>query len=198
MTTTSNDWHIAVRHATQLGAISRDANYFFNPEKTAMIIDNNYIKCSSVTAKSLNVEPTKISLGEFLEFRSLHDANNIGQVVPDYSSYIEAMEVAQDVTSPIAMDNLVVTDVEILEQNALMFKTVGIDKLQELGLDVTMMDGVPYILDVANNTATELTTQYVAEQAKVDFLNGDTTEFTMFAKEFQLINKMVFSKVVEA
>lgn len=190
-------WDAIVAHARTLGAISRDNQYGYNAEKPAMVIDNNYIKYSSPTMKPKpGIAPAmKISVNEFLALTSLHDAGHIG--TPCAGKVAAAVASVKEAT-PTLGKNMKVTDCKVLTQNATIFMTKGIPALQKLGVEITMDNDKPYILDVENNDAVELTTDYVATQAKADLLDGKDTAFTRYANSFQLFTEVVTSKVIEA
>lgn len=194
--TTAGQWDQVMNHARKLGAVSRDNAYGFNPDKTAMVIDNNYIKYSSPTMKSVAgaVEPLKISVNEFLGLASLHDAGLIGQPV-DKQAVANAVAAVKE-QMPCAQSTLDVTDCDVLTQDAVVFATVGIPMLKTLGIEITTVDGVDYTIDVTANTATKFTAESASQQAKADLIDGKVTAYTKWAKACDLVENLVMSKVL--
>jgi hypothetical protein len=152
-------------------------------------------------------KPIKISVREFLGFSSLNDING-GTKAPDCTQAVDTA-VAQSATvcaaiiqdmhdaSPCSQETLVVKSAKVAVQNALLWKTLGLAKLQALGLDVTMDGDVAYVIDVATNSATELTAAFASAQAEKDLVAGEVTEFTIFAKDMELVEELVMVKVVD-
>jgi len=202
MSTTRQEWDTVVCHARKLGAISRDNQYGFNPDKPSMIVDNNYIKYSSPTMKTKEgiEEPTKISVGEFLKLSSLHNAKLIGADCSGIAiATAEAAVTAIIDTTPALGNHMVPTNCTVLTQNDVIFKSQGIPALMALGVEVTMVEGVPYIIDVTKNTADPLTTQTVAEKAKAAILKDDTANpFAIYANQFELVTEVTYSKVLDS
>lgn len=194
--TTSAEWNTIIAQARKLGAVSRDNTYGFNPEKTAMIIDNNYIKYSSPTLKSVAgaTPPLKISVGEFLGLASLHDAGLIGQPVDKQAIATAVAQVKAEL--PCAQSTLEVADCTVLVQNPVVWATVGVPMLKGLGVDVTTLDGVDYIIDIAKNEAVVFTAESASAQAKADLIAGEVTAFTKYAKACDLITDLRLSKVL--
>lgn len=198
--TTRVQWDAIVAHAQRLGAVSRDNQYGFNPDKTAMIVDNNYIKYSSPTMKPVAgaVVPLKISVDEFLGLKSLHDAAFIGMPQVDCSSKVAAAVKEVTAATPSLGKNMKVVSCAVLEQSAVIFKSVGLPALKTLGVQVTMDGETPYIINIDENTAEELTPALVAQYAKADLLEDKTTPWTLYANQFQLYTELKYSKLVDA
>ncbi|MCI4436218.1 MAG: hypothetical protein JHC33_05335 [Ignisphaera sp.] len=193
MTTTESEWATAVNHARRLGAVSSDGQYSFHQNKPSMIIDNNYIKYSSPTARSSGEQPLKISLEEFLNLRSLRQAGQDFDVV----SCMAATALAVMDTAPcLSMD---VASVVVLEQNAIIFRTQGLSWLEDRGVDVTMVGDKAYTLDISTNTAEELTPATIVDKATAAILENDMSDvYAMFATQFKLISEINYTKAVAA
>lgn len=213
LSTTSSEWSQVVQHARQLGAYSRDNQYGFNREKTALTIapDNRMLYSTPDMKPASGPKPVKVSVREFLNFTTLDDvdnnatakacsaevANAVGATV---SGAISAMQdIVQDIrdASPCSQDTLVVKSAKVLVQNVLLWRTIGLSKLEALGLDITRDGDKAYVLDIASNTAEELTPEYASTQAEKDLVNGDVTPFTIFAKDCELVEELVMVKRVE-
>lgn len=196
--TSAAQWNQVVDHARNLGAVSRDNAYSFNPAKTAMVIDNNYIKYSSPTMKSVAdaTPPMKISVTEFLGLTSLHDIANIGKPI-DKQAVANAVAAVKE-QMPCAQSTLDVTDCDVLVQNPVNFATVGVPMLKTLGVEITTLNGVDYIIDVTANTATKFTAESASAQAKADLIAGEASPYTAWAKACDLIENLVMSKVLPA
>lgn len=190
----SQEWNTIIAHARKLGAISRDGEYGFNAEKTAMVIDNHYIKYSSPTMKTKEgfVVPLKVSVSEFLSMPSLHDVEFIGKPV-DKQAVAKAVA-ATRAAMPCAQNTLQVSDCDVLVQNPVLWSSVGLPLLKRLGVEVTTLGDKDYIIDIANNDAVEFTADSASAQAKADLVAGKNTPYTQWAKECELIENMVLSK----
>lgn len=209
LSTTRGEWDQVVTHARSLGAFSRDNQYAYRSDKSAMTItpDNRILYSSPDMKPTSGPAPVKISVREFLSFTSLNDiekpvgANSgvaVASAVAASMAVCDAMiqEVIDE--SPCSQDTLVVKKATVLTQNALLWKTVGLPKLKSLGIDVTMDGDVAYVIDIASNTATELTAEFAAKQAKADLeANDGATAYTIYAKDMELISELVMTKKVD-
>lgn len=193
-TGTRQEWDTIVAHARKLGAISRDGEYGYNPDRTAMIIDNHYMKYSSPTMKpKAGVEvPTKVSVDEFMSLESLHDVQFIGKPV-DKQAVAKAVAATRAIM-PCSQNTLAVSDCTVLVQNDVLWASVGLPMLKDLGVEVTTLGDKDYIIDVANNDAQLFTAETASAQAKKDLLDGKVTPYTQWAKQCELIENLVMSK----
>jgi len=194
--TSSTQWSAIIAHARKLGAVSRDNSYGFNSDKVAMIVDNNYIKYSSPTMKSVAgaTPPLKISVDEFLALGSLHDAGLIGQPVDRQAVAQAVAQVKAEM--PCAQSTLEVSDCTVLVQGDVIFATVGIPMLKGLGIEITTHDGVDYIVDITANTSIVFTAESASAQAQADLIDGEVTAYTKWAKACDLISNLVMKKVL--
>jgi len=208
LSTTKSEFDTVSAHARKLGAYSRDGDYSYNPQKTALTIetDGRMLKSSPNMKPTSGPKPIKISVREFMAFTSLNDING-GVKAPDCTNAVNAAVyqsaelcaiIMQDMhdASPCSQETLVVKSAKVAVQNALLWKTIGLAKLQALGLEVTMDGDVAYVIDIASNTATGLTAAYASAQAEKDLVAGEVTEFTIFAKDMELVEELVMVKVV--
>jgi hypothetical protein len=196
--TDAAQWNKIVAHARTLGAVSRDDAYAFNAEKPSMVIDNLYIKYSSPTMKTKAgfVAPMKISVQDFMNLSSIYDIDNIGRPVADCTAKVAAARQAIIDTTPALARNMKVVSCSVLTQNDTIFASKGIPALKQLGVDITMLGDKPYILDVASNSADELTTELVSVKAKEDILAGKNSPWARYANQFELVTDVTSSKVL--
>lgn len=194
MAATQNEWNTIIAHARSLGALSRDGQYGYNPEKTAMVVDNFYIKYSSPTMKTKAgfVAPTKISVRDFLDLTSLHDVANIGKPV-DKAAVANAVAAVR-ASMPCAQNTLKVKDCDVLVQNAVVWASKGLPMLKSLGVDITVLGDKNYIIDISSNDAKEITPETASAQAKADILECKVTPYTQWAKNCDLISNMDLAK----
>lgn len=192
----SNEWNTIIAHARKLGAISRDGEYDFNADKNALLIDNNYIKLSSPTMKTKSgfVAPVKVSVAEFLALTSLHDVEFIGKPM-DKQAVAKAVA-ATRASMPCAQTTLAVSGCDVLVQNPVLWTSQGLPRLKALGVEITMLGDVAYVIDVTSNSATEFNSTTASAQAKQDILDGKVTPYSIWANEFQLIENLVQTKVI--
>jgi hypothetical protein len=209
LSTTKSEFDTASAHARSLGAYSRDNDYGFNPQKTALTIetDGRMLKSSPNMKPVAGPKPIKISVREFLGFTSLNDING-GTKAPDCTQAVDDA-VAQSATvcaaiiqdmhdaSPCSQETLVVTACEVSEQNSLLFRTIGLPKLEALGIDVVRDGDKNYIIDITKNESVELTAKYASECAKRDLLDGEVSPWSIWAKEHELITSLTMTKVVD-
>jgi len=194
--TSETQWNAIVEHAQVLGAVSRDNAYEYNADKPAMVVDNNYIKYSSPTMKSVAgvIPPLKISVNEFLGLSSLHDIANIGKPIDKQAISNAVAAVKKEMAC--AQGTLKVADCNVLVQGAVIFTTIGIPMLKSLGVEITTHDGVDYTIDIVSNTATEFTAESASAQAKADLIAGKVTTYTQWAKNCDLIENLTMTKVL--
>jgi len=196
--TDAAQWNKIVAHARFLGAVSRDDAYAFNSTKPSMVVDDFYIKYSSPTMKTKAgfTPPQKISVSDFLGLSSLYDIGNIGRPVADCSGKVAAARQAVIEATPSLAPNMKVTACTVLTQNDTIFASKGIPALKQLGIDITMLGDKPYIIDVASNSADELTTELVSVKAKADILEGKNSPWARYANKFELVTDVTSTKVL--
>ena len=85
---------------------------------------------------------------------------------------------------------LEVTDVSVIAQQDIIFKTIGINHIEGLTKD----GSAHYKIDTKKNTATLINPQLVAEQAAKDILAGVSSDYTALADSFNLISKIMFKR----
>ena len=115
----------------------------------------------------------------------------------------EIREISVPVFIPVevgvcAQDTLKVTACEVLVQEAIGFNTIGLPFLIDNGVEVTMSEGVAYIIDIKNNTAKPLTAKSAAKRAKKAILAGKNNVWTSYAKRFDLVTDCTLTKDVDS
>ena len=216
----------AVKHAKSLGAKSRDGKTAFNPDKTALVIDQGYMMQSRAgyTPKK-NPYDSIISIDQFRSMSSLMPSSGNAGSVPtpamkgvSKAEVVEATKQAKAVGYGLGFQDgeavgyevghedgtvaaapqktLRCTGVKILEQNPVVWAAMGIPFFRANGVEIVEADGKMYTIDTVTNTSTEFTAKAVAKQAKIDLLAGDNTVYTQFVKNFDLADELVYSKVL--
>ena len=215
----------AVKHAYKLGATSRDGNTDFNPDKTALVIDGKFMQSSRAgyTPKK-NPYDAIISIDQFRAMTSLMPSSGNAVGVSRPVAGVSKAEVTQAVnqaktvgysvgftdgeavgyavgyddgsTDVAPQKTLRCTKATILEQNPVVWASMGIPFFRDNGVEIVEDDGKMYTIDTVANEATEFTAKSVAKQAKKDLLAGDNTIYTQFVKNFDLADELVYSKVL--
>lgn len=117
------------------------------------------------------------SFGLIQSLKLVHDAKG------DSTACVDLLSVARNL-------GMKITDVEVAEQNDIIFRTTGIKMLGNLTED----DKKYYVLDTAKNTATLINPQAIAERAAKDFLKGKSSDFTALASRYKLVTSVTLQK----
>ena len=221
MTLNPTQWANALKKAQAWGAFSRDGDVAFNAAKTAMVIvmDKDprgpFIQSSRTDfAPSKNPYTHVYKYGDWMSLASApwdvrpatlggtaskstppSPSASVREVVKHVPTYIEVPVAAPSVC---AQSTLTVKTCSVSAQNPIIFATVGLPYLVELGMDVQEHGDKFYVLDTVKNTSTEVTPESVADLAKKDIEAGKVdTIYAKYAYHFDLIDAVSMKKVVE-
>lgn len=211
----ASQWADALQKAKAYGAISRDGSTVFLPSKPDMVIDTNL---SATTACILSSRsgylPKKKPYAQVISFKDFMNTSvapwststlgyNGPSVSPATKTVVQTVEVPVYVPVPTpvgvcAQTTLRISAVEVVEQQSIIFNTVGIPWLKDNGLEITEDDGKMYLVDSTKNTADLFTAKTAAVNATESFLDNDTDDiWARYAIAHDLIVSITHSKEVE-
>jgi len=215
LTLNATQWANALRKAQSWGAFSRDGDTTFNPEKTAMVIViGKDARGPYIQSSRTDFEPTKSAYSrkyKYGEWMGLQNAPwdfrpKAGDTAPTpdvgtptmVEPEVVVIGIECEAPSICAQSTLKIDTCEVLAQNDVIFKTQGLPFLQDAGVELVENEGDMYILDTVKNTATKVTAESVAAQAKKDIEAGDMdTPYALYAVRFDLIDGATMKKVVD-
>ena len=97
------------------------------------------------------------------------------------------------------IDTLKIKSCTVLVQEEIGFKEFGLAFLQDNGIEVTMHDGEPYIINTKKNEAKKLTAKTASKKAHKDLLkNKADSVWADYARTFDLVTDICLTKDVEA
>jgi hypothetical protein len=200
-----------INKARQWGAAARDGDYGPVEGKTAVVINTKLGSSqAAILLSRVDFNPKKPYdvVMDYKEFMNLDtcpwsssakttDSSTDSTPCPD--AVVAVVGIPVDVEVGVcSQDTLKVSECDVLVQEPIAFRTLGLPFLQDAGVDVTMDGETPYILDVVNNTAKELTAKMAAKKAKKAILDGDNdSPWAIFARNFDLVASATLTKTTE-
>lgn len=206
------EWVQAIDKVKEFGAISRDGSTIFLPEKPDMVIDTTLSAGNAcILSSRTGYMPKKNPYTNIMSFKDLmassiapwndHVDAVASSATPQVVTEIVEVPVYVSVETQVgvcAQTTLRISAVEIVDQQPIIFKTVGIPWLVDNGLDITEDGDKMYIVDAAKNTAIEFTAKTAANNATKALLDNETNDlWARYAIAHDLIVSITHSKEVE-
>ena len=180
------------------GAGSRDGDYGPVDGKTAVVVNTKLGGGTpALQISRVDFTPTKSPYDLVLSYKDFMNAD----ICPwdsraPLNDDFDNLGVQEDV-GVCAQETLVVSDCTIITQEDIAWKTLGLPFLQDNGVDVTIADGIAYIINTKQNTAKPLTSKTAAKKAKKDIIAGIDSPWALFARHFDLVETAVLIKEVD-
>lgn len=210
----ARQWRDALVKVESYGAVSRDGSTVFLPSKPDMVIDTSLsagVAC--ILASRSGYLPKKKPYAAIITFKDLMatsispwttpEANTPGNqsTIDKVVTIVKEVTVYVPVPTPVgvcAQTTLRISKVEVVDQQTIIFNSVGIPWLKDNGLDITEDDGKMYIVDATANSAVEFTAAAASANAKKSLLDNDTDDlWSRYAIAHDLIVSITHSKEVE-
>jgi len=208
-----SEWNQALTKVVGYGAISRDGSTVFLPSKPDMVIDADLsLGVACILSSRAGYIPQKSPYAQVIKFQDLMGTSVApwsaslsrgGQTAQPVHTVTKTVEVPVYITVPTpvgvcAQTTLRISAVEVIEQQSIIFNTVGIPWLQDNGLEITEDDGKMYLVDSTKNTADLFTAETASANATKSFLKNDTDDiWARYAIAHDLIVSITHSKEVE-
>ena len=206
-TKNETQWNNAVRKAINEGAFSRDGDLSFNEDKEALVIDHGAIKSSRP-----DFIPEKAPYDQTLSYGQwMNSGSKFCELEVDDSEYDDGCDevafvsalkgfsagLAAAVNPKGLTDYLVPTDIQTMTQNSVIWKTKGLPFLISQGVQLTQDGDTFYVVDTKANTAEEVTPKWAIDKGIADLVEGNTSAFTKFIHEFQLVTEVTLKVAVD-
>lgn len=218
-TKNASQYNNAVTKCRQWGAIARDGDYGYSPAKGYLVVTTKLGSDAVIQSSRPSYSPStpydaEIAYKDFMNAttcpwnskRTLNASNaglegKLADPIVVTKEVHVTKEVIVEVPVPAgvcAQNTLKVKDCTVLTQEPIGFTSLGLPFLTSNGVTVTISDGKPYVLDVKNNGAEELTAEIAAKNAKADLIKGEDSVWTLYAREFDLVTGVTMHKVIES
>ena len=209
----ASQWADALTKVGQYGAISRDGSTVFLPSKPDMVIDADLsLGVTCILSSRSGYLPKRSPYAQVISFKDLMNtsvapwsASTSGRSGQAQAASVTIQRVEVPVYIPVptpvgvcSQTTLRISKVEVVEQQSIIFNTVGIPWLKDNGLEITEDDGKMYLVDSTKNTADLFTAETASANATESLLDNDTDDiWSRYAIAHDLIISITHSKEVE-